>query len=91
MITMPLHYNGDLRGKDICERIARYKIRYVNEHGKNPDVIYLNQAERKELCRYLREPRLFNPGMEAEILGMKIRREEEYVGKIVPIPCVGKV
>ncbi|MAE81439.1 MAG: hypothetical protein CMB80_01795 [Flammeovirgaceae bacterium] len=63
------------RKKSLCQKIAEYKRDYTKEHGKPPNVIWLDPDERKDLKEELK---IIGPWQHpVRINGMLMKNEED--------------
>lgn len=66
--------------KSILQKIAEFRIQYIKEHNKVPDVIYLDPDERKDLRKAVGLDKWYWP---ITISGMKLRKQEEYCEHLI--------
>ena len=62
--------------KSILIKIHEYKQKYIKDHGKEPDVIYLDPDEREDLRKACGLDVLVWP---VDVAGMKLRKQEDYI------------
>lgn len=60
---------------DIIQRMYEYVKTFEETHHCKPEVIYLNEVERMELCLYLKRDSL---PYDTKICGMQLRNQENF-------------
>lgn len=61
--------------RSIIYKIHEFRQKYIKDHGKNPNIIYLDPEEREDLRKACGLKVLNWP---VDVAGMQVRKTEEY-------------